>query len=132
MTPSTNLVVVGDGILAAGNVMRIVATGAAQLPLAIQTTALQKALGFPKSVARLRDFEAGILTRRTIEGHLEVCQGLSRQIRERSAIEADDGLRKLLIRCFQVALQANLHLAIRIQARRVHNGGSHRLRRSAV
>src|ERR1700722_17469915 len=132
MAPGTNLVVMGDGRLPMGNVVRIVATGAPKSALAIQTAALQKALRFPKPVARLRDFEASVLARLTIEGHLEVRQWLARHIRERSASEADDRVRQFLIRCFQMALQANLHLAIRIQARRIDDCGSHDLRRSAL
>ena len=80
----------------------------------------------------MRDFEVIVFTRFTVEVHLEVRQGLSWHIRERSAIEADDRMRQFLIRCFQMALQANLDLAIRIQARRVSNRGSYDFRRFAL
>ena len=126
MASGTDLVVMGGGLLPPGNVVRIVATGATKLSLA-----LQKALRFPKPVARLRDFEASVLSRCTIEVHLEVRQGLPWPIRKRSAIETDDRVRQFLIRSFQMALQANLNLAIRIQARRVYDRGSHNFRRIA-
>ena len=127
MASGTDLVVMGGGLLPTGNVVRIVATGATKLSLA-----LQKALRSPKPVARLRDFEASVLTRCTIEVHLEVRQGLPWPIRKRSAIETDDRVRQFLIRSFQMALQANLDLAIRIQAGRVCNRRPHDFRRIAL
>src|SRR5271154_608153 len=98
MAPGANLVVVGDSLFPTGNVVRIVASGASKPALALKF-ALQKALRFPESVARLGDFEAGVLTRRAIESHLEVCQWLPGHIGERSPIEADDRVRQFFIRC---------------------------------
>src|SRR5205085_6583503 len=97
MAPGTYLVVMRRGFFSTTNVVRIMATGAAKF-----SGALQKAKRFPKPVARLRDFEASVFTRRAIEGHLEVRQRLSRYVGERSAIEADDRMRQFLIRCFQM------------------------------
>ena len=130
MASGTDLVVMGGGLLPTGNVVRIVATGATKLAFARQP-ALQIALRFPKPVARLRDFEASVLSRCTIEVHLEVRQGLPWPIRKRSAIETDDRVRQFLIRSFQMALQANLDLAIRIQPRGIRDCGSDDFRRIA-
>ena len=131
MASGTDLVVVGDGLRPMGNVVRIVASGASKLAFARQP-ALQKALRFPKPVARVRDFEAGVLARFPVEVDLEVRQRLPRPIREWTAIEADDRVGKFLIRCFQMALEANLDLAIRIQARGVYNSRPHGLRGIAL
>src|SRR4051812_41990572 len=100
MASRANLVVVGSSLLPTGDVVRIMASGAAKLSFA-----LQKAFRFPKPIARMCDFETGILARFTIEIHFEVRQGLSRPIRERTALQADNRVGQFLIRRFQVALQ---------------------------
>ena len=130
MALRANLVIVRDGFLPAGNVVRIMASCASKLVFALQP-ALQKALRFPQPVSSVGDFKAGVLPWCTIEIHLEVRQRSTRDIRERTAIQSDDGVRQLLVRGFQVALQANLDLAIRIQARRIRDCGSDDFRRIA-
>src|SRR5258708_25573464 len=99
MAPDANLVVVGGGIFSAGDVVRIVATGAAKLAPAIRTTALQNALRLAEPVACPGNYEILVLSGRTIEGHLEVRQRLSWPIRERGAIQADTDVSQFLLRC---------------------------------
>src|SRR5258708_26300957 len=125
MAPDANLVVVGGGIFSAGNVVRIVATGASKLAPAIRTSALQNALRLAEPVACPGNYEIFVLSGRTIEGHLEVRQRLSWHIRERSAIEADAGVRQFFIPCLQMALQTHLQLTVRSQAGRIYDGASH-------
>src|ERR1700693_4346707 len=103
MATAANRVVANRGRFSPRDVMRIVAGGASELPIALQET-----LGFAHPVGPIRQLKSVAHSFCAVERQPEIPQWLSRQVGERSAIKAPDGMRQRGSGGLEMALHADL------------------------
>src|SRR5207253_663994 len=105
------------GLFSPGNVMRIVAGSASQTAFA-----LKEALRSSQAICPLCYFKAFVPARRSIELYLEIPQGLAGNIGERRTVHLADGMWKRTAGGLEMTLKTDFHLALRLQAFRIHDG----------
>src|ERR1035437_7677043 len=113
---------------APGDIVRIVAGGAGELP-----GAGQEAGRFPQTVGRTGELEFIVVAGagRVIEMQRVFFQRLSRAVGKDTPVEARDGRGESQGGGLQVALQADFHAADGVEPGRIHDGAAHFVPRSA-
>src|SRR5437763_4905523 len=107
-----NRVVVRGGRRSAGDIVRVVACGAAQFLITAPTRALYEALRLPQPVRALCDFKTILHSARPVELHAEIAQRLPWYVREWRSVKPADGVRKVEAGRLEVALHTHLKLPI--------------------
>ena len=119
VAPETRGPVVLSGLLAAGNIVRVMTRGAAHGARAfVETNRLAQPVGRP------RDLELAFMAcaGRMVKMQLIVAQRLTGPVGKRLAPVPDHRIRQLEAGGFEVALQADFHLPLAAQPLGIHDG----------
>src|SRR5215469_5236134 len=116
MTLAADLLVMFRCCCSPGNVVRVVARRAAQAARAHLKTGRA-----PQPVTLAGDLEF-LIGRNAIEVEHKIGKWLTGLVRKRSSLITDNRIRQAVASGFEVALEADFHLAVGTEARGINNG----------